>query len=173
MGSRRVRLTTSPPSVSRLSRWCGTLNVSQPYGPPWPVTRIALFALYSMHAQAHAYTFHVSSSNLSYFPSVAVVFSLVPKLITHVFHRGEILHKKSLEELIAYFPSIWHGPRRERRVEKLSYFWCVFFAAVTFSSSRCLANIGDTYTATQTDERDLWSTPLRWAEMAWCTCNDS
>jgi hypothetical protein len=42
-GGRRIRLTNSPPAVSRVSRICWSLGISLHYCHPRPVTRIAFF----------------------------------------------------------------------------------------------------------------------------------
>jgi hypothetical protein len=44
-----VSLTTSPPSVSRVSRQCRILNNLQPCGPQWPVTGIASFLYFTFN----------------------------------------------------------------------------------------------------------------------------
>jgi hypothetical protein len=56
-GSRHIRLTTLPPSVSRLSR-CGNLNLSQSYGPSQPVTGIALPVYYKKINMKRIYMYY-------------------------------------------------------------------------------------------------------------------
>jgi hypothetical protein len=61
-GGRPVRVTTSLPSVSWLCRKCGSLDISQHYGPPRTVTRIALPLppRYKSSTNLHAHIYTVS-----------------------------------------------------------------------------------------------------------------
>jgi hypothetical protein len=54
-----VELTTLKPSVSRLSRQCGILNILQPYRPPRPVTGIALLYYHRVRVPSGAFSGNV------------------------------------------------------------------------------------------------------------------
>jgi hypothetical protein len=57
--------------------------------------------------------------------------------------------------------TIRHGPHKKEASNSMSVVARVFFAAVTFLTSRCLVTVKDTHFSTQTDGRDLLSTSFR------------
>jgi hypothetical protein len=83
-----------------------------------------------------------------------------------IFTMPLIKNKKFWEELITYF--LWYDVNRIQHdaSNNSSIVECVLVAGVKFLPSRCLATLGR-YTYRQTDERDLWSTPLIWAHVPW------
>jgi hypothetical protein len=74
-------------------------------------------------------------------------------------------NKKFLEEIIACFLLIGYGPHRKRQVQQ--FYCCVCIRCRGNVSTEPLPSNGkdDTHIDTQADGRDLWGTPLRWAQV--------
>jgi hypothetical protein len=157
-----VGLTTSPPSVSRLSRKYGTLNISQPYWRSWPATGIALLSTplnrsFNFYGK-HSFTFLAVSSYLMlplpfqlYNPvtetrekSIFRVISILPTphilstlLLYHILElkiRGLKLRYRSVSQ--------WHYPHAMSCISTLIFYFIDYLKRINTDSAYRLRRIG-------------------------------
>jgi hypothetical protein len=93
-GGRRLRLTTSLPSVSPLSRKCGTLDVLQPSGPSRPVTGIAFFFPMALQPFLGPWP-HISVSKSFFTHTVGLLGRVISPSQGLYLYTGEHKHRKT------------------------------------------------------------------------------
>jgi hypothetical protein len=98
-----IKHTTSLPSVSWVSKKCGSLDVSQPYGPPWPLPFFFLISIFYFTSslletltssdwcqQSIELVKFMRTCGIFCHSSQHMTFSMSPKLFSGVFNCADI-----------------------------------------------------------------------------------